>query len=366
MKKQLLLLLTLLLATGLQAQQKQRLTVTTLTNDVFVYTIGEDADSLRIIPEVGIKVYPTGQTVSIDYLFSQVTYTIESVLPPINPDNANAIHQVNDQGHGYRFDRLELPSVSLAEHDYFVQKTGSDNRINYTVEWCGEKRANRWTAYQLCAADLVKVAERKDRFYEDTEIPAAYRTTLADYKGSGYSRGHLCPSGDRVDTQERNDQTFCLSNMQPQISEHNGGTWGTLEGKVRQWAATCDTMYVVKAATIDSLRFIQGYTSSHLIISKFFYMALLAFNKAENLYEGLGIWSPHYNGSTPEYISIKELQDRTGLDFFCNLPDETERAVESEAHGNYWGVTISTQTGANLDEEFPPLPAGTMPAVWLP
>lgn len=361
MKKYILLSLTLLLATGLQAQRKHKLTITKPDSQVITYIEGEDADSLRIIPGLGVKVYLVGQTVSIDYLFSQVSYTIEFVLPAIDPNNTNANRAVNDQGHGYLFGRLELPSVSLAEHDYFVQKSTSDNRINYTVEWCGEKRANRWTAYQLCSADMIKVAERKNKFYEDTEVPAEYRTTLSDYPGGGYARGHLCPSGDRVDTQERNDQTFCLSNMQPQISGHNSGIWNSLEGKVRQWAENCDTMYVVKAATIDSIAFIQGYITNHLIVPKYFYMALLAYKKATGTYEAMGIWSPHYNKSTPEYISIKELQDRTGIDFFCNLPDQVEQTVEQEAHGDYWGVTISTQVGVDPNEEFPPLPDGTEP-----
>ena len=37
-------------------------------------------------------------------------------------------------------------------------------------------------------------------------------------------------------------------------------------------------------------------------------------------------------------ISIDQLEDFTGLDFFCNLPDDIERSVESQVHINAWGV----------------------------
>ena len=65
------------------------------------------------------------------------------------------------------------------------------------------------------------------------------------------------------------------------------------------------------------------------IVPKFFYMALLAYDKKTNTYRALGIWSPHYNNSKSEYITIQELQNRTGIDFFCNLSDDIERITSS-------------------------------------
>ena len=72
---------------------------------------------------------------------------------------------------------------------------------------------------------------------------------------------------------------------------------------------------------------------------KYFYMALLAYNKTTNTYRALGIWSPNYKQSVPEYITIEELQNRTGIDFFCNLPDNIEYVVENAAVNNtFWGL----------------------------
>ena len=36
-------------------------------------------------------------------------------------------------------------------------------------------------------------------------------------------------------------------------------------------------------------------------------------------------------------ISIDELEERTGIDFFCNLPDDIENVVEANATPKAWG-----------------------------
>jgi endonuclease G len=40
-------------------------------------------------------------------------------------------------------------------------------------------------------------------------------------------------------------------------------------------------------------------------------------------------------------ISIDELEQRTGIDFFCNLPDAVEDKVEAELDMGFWGITTS-------------------------
>lgn len=133
-----------------------------------------------------------------------------------------------------------------------------------------------------------------------------------------------------------------MSNMQPQIQNHNAGVWSKLEGKVRgTWApqekGSNDTLYVVKAATIDPGN-IKGYTKSRLIVPKYFYMALLYYSKSSNSYSALGVWSPHEEKSVTEYITIDELERRTGIDFFCNLPDNIENEVEGKIDNDKWGI----------------------------
>ena len=268
--------------------------------------------------------------------------------------------------------RLEWPHIKENGNQTWLAKSESEFGLALEMEWDNTKISNRFTCYYMDSKNSAQNVDRNDSFKEDPEIPAAYRSKLSDYSGSGYARGHLCPSADRRASDDQQALTYFLSNMQPQWQKHNEAQWASLEGDVRKWAARCDTLYVVKAATIDDVT-LNGTTDSgvysttyngtyysdlkcngRLPVAKYFYMALLAYNKSSNTYQAIGIWTKHYNGTTAgasgsgsydwpiinresaQYITIDELERRTGIDFFCNLPDDIEDEVEASLNTTYW------------------------------
>ena len=269
------------------------------------------------------------------------------------------------------FYRLEVPHISNDATTSWLQKSTTSYGVTYAVEWDNSKKANRWSCYQFHAGNRNGSSTGSGSFHTDSELPSDTRSTESDYSGSGYSKGHLCPSADRKKSTEQNNQTYYMGNMQPQWQSHNGGQWNNLEGDVREWANNCDTLYIVKAATIDNVT-LNGTTESgiysttyngttysdlkcngKLPVPKYFYMALLAYNKSNNTYYAMGIWTKHYNGGTKgadnqthawpvinqesaEYITIDELEARTGIDFFCNLPDDIETSVEATLNTTWW------------------------------
>ena len=72
-------------------------------------------------------------------------------------------------------------------------------------------------------------------------------------------------------------------------------------------------------------------------------------NKSTNqyTYSAFGYWFPHVDKAFEKgdqlgnyVVNIKTLEDKTGIGFFCNLPDETEKEVENvdaEALKKLWG-----------------------------
>ena len=337
----------------------------------------DDLSHVTYLPGIGMKVYLKNETTSIDYLFSQMTK-----IDYLEDANANANWREFSMTDFKEAWRLEYPHLNAnvsttgnASNCQVIVKT-TDNAeneadrfgITYSVEWDNAKVANRWTCYQLHEGNSLSTTDRNDDFKKDPEV--AVSPILEDYKNSGFSRGHLCPSADRQCTVEQNKQTFFLTNMQPQWQEHNGGLWKNLEDLVRNYAtndsysnAHCDTLYIVKAATITDKVTIDDAEvdgiyaercvggdghANELIVPKYFYMALLHYNKATDTYHAIAFWTEHKkeadkNKNFGDYAySIDELEKRTGIDFFCNLPDEVEKVVEKEVDLDFWKLTTTT------------------------
>ena len=278
------------------------------------------------------------------------------------PDKANINR--NDPTREPAVSRLEFPHVDGDGTTMLLIHTTNDSYgINYTVEWDIEKRAPRWSAYQMHAGTLKRNTTRyysqTDQYPHDPLLPKSYYLSGDLFWGSGFSHGHICPSADRLYSAEANYQTFFLTNMQPQYSMFNAGTdysspWCRLEDRVRSWAGStsrnasgqlvADTLYVVKGGTVRDdqlLTVIKG----ELRVPKYFFVALL--QKNQQGYKAVGFWLEHDNrnhGTDPlsQYaVNIRELERLTGFDFFCNLPDDTENHVETLPVENIikaWGI----------------------------
>ncbi len=342
MRKFIILLALSLSTLAAMAEEKNDTVIITLQNGTEVRYTSDQFDRVQVIFNLkyGVKVYLKDGK-SKDYLASNVVVSLYQ-------QGGGSVTDNNKNRNLYRAKLLEYPHLAAdSTMNQLIIKSTTDYGITFSLEWSYADKANRWTCYQMHAGNMEENVSRKDAFKEDPEIPEAYRSTLKDYSGSGFSRGHLCPSADRLCSREQNSQTFYLSNMQPQYQNHNGVLWNNLEAKIRDWAGDCDTLYVVKAATIRSDQLLSVKCNNSLIVPKYFYMAVLAYDKSSDSYQAMGLWTLHENVSVTnknfgDYaISIDELEERTGIDFFCNLPDDIEDEVEQTYNLNYWGITTS-------------------------
>lgn len=103
----------------------------------------------------------------------------------------------------------------------------------YVISYDGARRVPAWVSWQLTAAWLGPAPRQDDFRPDDTLPPQIPQAQLSDYAGSGWDRGHLCPSEDRTATAADNRSTFYLTNVVPQADALNGGPWEKLEAYLR-------------------------------------------------------------------------------------------------------------------------------------
>ncbi|HEX4416398.1 MAG TPA: DNA/RNA non-specific endonuclease [Kofleriaceae bacterium] len=139
------------------------------------------------------------------------------------------------------------PLSTTAPSDNFVSiKSG------YVVSYNGTRKVPNWVSWELNSSYLGTI-DRSDDFRPDDTFPAGEpQASLADYSGSGYDRGHMCPSADRTKTTAANQQTFYLTNMVPQAANNNEGPWANLENYLRGIAGQGKELYIISGGTFSA------------------------------------------------------------------------------------------------------------------
>jgi endonuclease G len=121
--------------------------------------------------------------------------------------------------------------------DWPTGKTEMVFRDGYVLEHSSEWKVPYWVCESLDLSELNGNVPRVNSFAPDDKLTPGLRAELADYKGSGFDRGHQAPAGDQTKSAQRKAETFFLSNMIPQNGTNNQQIWATLEDTVRGWAA---------------------------------------------------------------------------------------------------------------------------------
>ena len=199
---------------------------------------------------------------------------------------------------------LNISGASTAStSNYLEVKKG------YIMSYNGNEGRANWVAWTLSASDVGLVTRSND-FREDKNIPSTFQKSDSDdYKGSGYDRGHLCPSEDRTAKFYLNQETFLMSNMIPQTPEVNRGPWKFLEEYCRKLAKKGYFLSIYTGG-IGSKDRLSG---NNVPIPTYCWKVV----KYDNQY--ICVWipnthSPNKNWRTYE-ISIEEMKKRTGYQF---------------------------------------------------
>lgn len=249
---------------------------------------------------------------------------------------------------------MELPAIPNGMDAFTHSMTvGSVSTRNYSFLWDYSNLVAPWVAYPLCKWNIGNNIKRTNAWGLDPLLPEGKQPVLfrgfSEGNNGWYARGHQIPSADRLTSYESNSMTFYGTNMTPQIQDgFNGDIWATLEGKVRSWANSSDTLYVVTGCVIDypegqTVKYALDNYGKKVTVPTAYYKVVLRYMKNSTVgysgYSACAVWLDHKVYSTKNIdskysMSVKDLEKKVGMDFFVNLPavvgEEMAAKIESE------------------------------------
>lgn len=225
-------------------------------------------------------------------------------------------------------DDIEMPAPLADRSEQILRRKA------YTASYNKELRCPNWVAWHLTAAHSDGPLTRLSNFHEDEEVPEP-RATLADYRKSGWSRGHMCPAGDNKWDKEAMYESFALTNICPQHSSLNSGLWNSVETDCRQWARRFGDIYIVCGPVLMKRQH-QTIGENRVVVPEAFFKVVLCLNGEP---KGFGIIARNTAGTKKKdlyYNTIDEVERITGIDFFPALPDDIEDQVEGAVDMKLW------------------------------
>lgn len=224
--------------------------------------------------------------------------------------------------------RIELPALS--EEDYIVEYEG------YTSSYDMFTKTPEWVAYELTKDETYGDAAREGKFFSPDERVLLPQPDDYDYRGSGWTRGHLAPAADFRWSDDAMWDTFHFTNCCPQDKDLNEGMWNTLEKKCRTWARRYGSVYIVTGPIVGE--------NIYGTIGKGKVTVPDAFFKAVMVHDG-SRWqsiafvmnnSRHNDNMQKCAMTVDELEKLTGFDFFAAMDDNIEAEVEKSYKLSFW------------------------------
>ena len=209
-------------------------------------------------------------------------------------------------------------------------------RKGYVVSYNKETRLPNWVAWRLTAEHVDGPAKRPNNaWHEDTDVPLR-RATSSDYKGSGWTRGHMCPAGDNKWDGEAMYESFLYSNCCPQNGNLNNGTWNQIELACRRWAQEYGSVQIVSGPILyDQEHATIG--ENKVVVPEAFFKAILCLD--DNHPKGIAFVCKNTdgNGKKELYVnSIRQVERITGMTFFPHLPKNVTETVKDNANIEEW------------------------------
>lgn len=227
--------------------------------------------------------------------------------------------------------------------------SNSDNYLmiksQYDFSYNNTKHEPNWTSWHLDSADLGSTS-RQDDFRPDTTLPAGWYEVAADeFSGSGFDRGHMCPSADRTATVADNSSTFLMDNMIPQAPNNNQITWANLENYERTLVSSGNELYIISGGYGSGGTGSNGYKTTVgngvVVPAKTWKIIVVLPNGSNDVSRVttstrvIAVLMPNdqtCNSQAWGYYrtSVDNIESLTGYDFLSSVPSSIQSTIESK------------------------------------
>ncbi len=195
-------------------------------------------------------------------------------------------------------------------------------------------------------------------FGRDTELPRYARAgTSYDYSTSHMERGHMARHADNEAWGEDNSDKGCLmSNIVPQHKDMNGEAWNDLENLHQRVVADpsigIDAVWVISGPIFedtdnDGVEDLAGEVGNGVGVPHATFKVIGWFDGNDEFNaRGYVVRQEDRVRDPAHYLAaIDDIEAKTGLDFFPELPIARAQQIESPRHTNLWGSAPTQPNG---------------------
>jgi len=218
-------------------------------------------------------------------------------------------------------------------------------RTYYALSYNRDRGEPNWVSWHVQASDLGSTA-RQDDFRADNTLPVSwYHVQNTSYSGSGFDRGHNCPSADRTSTVTANSATFLMTNMIPQAPNNNEQTWANMENYIRTLVNGGDEVYIIMGSYgtggTGSSGTLNSVDNGHVNVpSNVWKVVVVLTNGSGDLSRVttstrvIAVNTPNINTINSDWkqyrTSVDAIEAATGYDLLSSVPASVQSVIEAQ------------------------------------
>ncbi len=255
---------------------------------------------------------------------------VDGDAPPTSGDNSNLLFG-NPSG---------ATTSTVTSADNYLMDQGY-----YVESYNSTKAEPNWVSWHLDNTNTTNTTGRLDNFAAFSGLPTGFYAVQSNsYSGSGFDRGHNCPSADRTSSTDANSATFLMTNMIPQAPQNNQQTWAGLENYLRTLTDAGYEVYIIMGSYGSGGSGSQGGTTTSVnggkvnVPSNVWKVAIVLpkgdadLTRVTNATRVIAINTPNINTINTDWtkyiVTVRDIEKATGYNIFSNLPQSIQDAIE--------------------------------------